>query len=135
MEHDSRTAALTQFHVLSRGRDAGPVGHSVGVPDRRQRARQVGAAGRVDVCAVGRADEFARKPAGERKQVLGDILGLAAYDAYEQKTRERVRLLEDETLRLQSEVAAIEHELKEKPQREAELARCEREFVQVDAKL
>src|SRR5438105_15493481 len=38
----------------------------------------------------GRADEFARKAAGERKQVLGEILGLSAYDDYEQKARERV---------------------------------------------
>ena len=83
----------------------------------------------------GRADEFARKAAGERKQVLGEILGLSAYDDYEQKARERVRQLEDETLRLNGEITAIEQELKEKPQREAELARCEREFAQVDAKL
>src|SRR5207237_1105795 len=83
----------------------------------------------------GRADEFARKAAGERKQVLGEILGLSAYDDYEQKARERVRQLEDETLRLHGEITAIEQELKEKPQREAELERCEREFAQVDAKL
>ncbi len=83
----------------------------------------------------GRADEFARKPAGERKQILGEILGLSAYDEYEQKTRERVKQLEEETLRLNAEIMAIQQELKEKPQREAELARCEREFAQVDVKL
>ncbi|MBI1800384.1 MAG: SMC family ATPase [Chloroflexi bacterium] len=68
----------------------------------------------------GRADEFARKPASERKQVLGDILGLSLYDEYEERAKQRVRLLEEESQRLASEIVAIQSELKQKPQREAE---------------
>ena len=83
----------------------------------------------------GRADEFARKPAGERKQILGDILGLSIYDEYEERARTRVKQLDEESLRLAGEIGGIEQELRQQPQHEAELARIEREFAQGESRL
>ena len=48
----------------------------------------------------GRADEFTTKPPGERKRVLGEILGLGLYDELEQRARERARRHADEISRV-----------------------------------
>ncbi|MCA1552918.1 MAG: SMC family ATPase, partial [Chloroflexi bacterium] len=69
------------------------------------------------------------------KQILGEILGLTIYDDYEEKARQMVKRLEEESLRLGGEIGSIEQEIKQKPQHEAELARLEREFAQVDTNL
>ncbi len=53
----------------------------------------------------GRADEFTIKPAGERKRVLGNILGLDIYTRYEQAARQAAR---DNKERADQLVAAIE---------------------------
>ncbi len=64
----------------------------------------------------GRADEFARKAPGERKKVLGEILGLSYYDqleakAKEERTRAEMHLREiDTTLRL------LDQQLADKPE-------------------
>jgi len=53
----------------------------------------------------GRADEFTGRKPGERKQVLADILGLAEYEALEQRAKDRsIRL----TKQLDLEHASIE---------------------------
>jgi DNA repair protein SbcC/Rad50 len=83
----------------------------------------------------GRADEFARKPAGERKQILGDILGLSLYDEYEERARTRVKQLDEESQRFAGEIGSIEHELLQKPQHEAELMRVEHEFAEAESRL
>ncbi len=44
----------------------------------------------------GRADEFTTKRPAERKQILGDILGLAQYDAYAEEARKRVRAADEQ---------------------------------------
>lgn len=54
----------------------------------------------------GRADEFTVKRPAERKQILSDILGLAVYDRYAERARERTRAAEQER-------EAIERELEE----------------------
>ena len=83
----------------------------------------------------GRADEFARKAPGERKEILGNILNLSAYDQYEEQAKLRVRELEADSERLEGEIGNIQQELKQKPQHEAELARLERESSQAEAQL
>jgi exonuclease SbcC len=83
----------------------------------------------------GRADEFARKPAGERKQILGDILGLSLYDEYEERARTRVKQFDEESQRFAGEIGAIEQELRQKPHYEAELTRVEHEFAQAEGLL
>src|SRR5579884_2671536 len=42
----------------------------------------------------GRADEFTVKPPAQRKEVLGEILGLAEYERLADRARERVRALD-----------------------------------------
>jgi exonuclease SbcC len=83
----------------------------------------------------GRADEFTRKPAGERKQILADILGLSQYDDYEEKAKQRIRQLDDDAQRINGEITHIQQELKQKPQHAAELARLERDAAQAEAQL
>jgi len=83
----------------------------------------------------GRAYEFARKAPGERKEILGNILNLSAYDQYEEQAKLRVRELEADSERLEGEIGNIQQELKQKPQHEAELARLERESSQAEAQL
>jgi DNA repair protein SbcC/Rad50 len=67
----------------------------------------------------GRADEFSRQNAGERKKILGDILGLGVFDDLAERARGQAReaqaksdLLEMEITRLEEELAR-EDELKE----------------------
>jgi DNA repair protein SbcC/Rad50 len=59
----------------------------------------------------GRADEFTVKPAGERKQVLANILGLGIYDEYEGRAKERARQEKQEATRIAGQMEAIDAEL------------------------
>jgi exonuclease SbcC len=72
----------------------------------------------------GRADEFTVKPPGERKRVLGEILGLAEYDVYEERAKEYAREKEIEARSLQGQIDEIDRELAHEPEyrREAEQA-------------
>ena len=67
----------------------------------------------INSCVLlqGRADEFATKKAGERKQLLSDILGLSRYDEMSNIAREkykeanmRVELIEEEKEKLAEEI-------------------------------
>jgi len=67
----------------------------------------------INSCVLlqGRADEFATKKAGERKQLLSDILGLSRYDELSNMAREkykeanmRVELIEEEQRKLAEEM-------------------------------
>ena len=83
----------------------------------------------------GRADEFTLKAPGERKRVLGEILGLGAYDGYEAKARDERRRWEAEARRLDALLtqyaAEIEREpvyLRERGETFEELTSIEREL-------
>ncbi len=69
----------------------------------------------------GRADEFTTKGATERKQVLGDILGLARYDALEERARLQRREYETRRKATDGELERIDLELRARPGVEAEL--------------
>lgn len=63
------------------------------------------------VLLQGRADEFATKKAGERKQLIADILGLSKYDILSDKAKEkykeasiRLTILEEEIINLEEEL-------------------------------
>lgn len=58
----------------------------------------------------GRADEFTRKTAGERKQVLADILDLRDYTALEERARRRARSLDDAIKGLDGLLAHLQQE-------------------------
>ncbi len=89
----------------------------------------------------GRADEFTIKPAGERKRVLGSILGLDIYAEYEQAARQAVRDKKTRADQLLAQIEQIDHELAREDEyktavkaAEAELSRLKdgRETVERD---
>lgn len=59
----------------------------------------------------GRADEFTVKPPNQRKQILGDILGLGIYDEYENRAKERVRQQKQDAARIAGQLESIDAEL------------------------
>ena len=69
----------------------------------------------------GRADSFTVKTAGERKQILSDILGLSRYDRYEEQAKLAAGERKSQVERIQGEVAGIDRELARRPVYEAQL--------------
>lgn len=59
----------------------------------------------------GRADEFTNKTAGERKAILGEILGLDAWAAYEERVKRQLRDIEQERNYLDTQIKEIDTEL------------------------
>jgi exonuclease SbcC len=68
----------------------------------------------------GRADEFTVKTAAERKRVLGDILGLDRWTVYEERAKERLRVIKAEIEVTELRLREIEAELDRRPEYEAE---------------
>ncbi len=82
----------------------------------------------------GRADEFTVKAPGERKRVLGSILGLDIYAGYEQAARQAARDKKARADQLVATIEQIDQELAHEPEyqaavqaAEAELARLQKE--------
>ncbi len=73
----------------------------------------------------GRADEFTIKPPGERKRILGDILGLSLYDQYEERAKERARAREIEAEQIAAQIREMQRELDRKPEYEEELKQAQ----------
>ncbi|MEE8390523.1 MAG: SMC family ATPase [Anaerolineae bacterium] len=69
----------------------------------------------------GRADEFTVKTAAERKRVLGDILGLDRWTVYEERAKERLRVIRTEAEVIELRLREIEVELARQPEYETEL--------------
>jgi len=65
----------------------------------------------------GRADEFTVKRPGERKEVLGEILGLGRWNLYQEEARNRRRAQERSLALLEARLQEVEAELAEEPQR------------------
>jgi exonuclease SbcC len=59
----------------------------------------------------GRADEFTTKRPAERKQILGDILGLGIYDEYEEKAAEKNRYYAQEIKILEAQLEQMDREM------------------------
>ena len=68
----------------------------------------------------GRADEFTLRTPGERKRVLGEVLGLSRYDAYEARARNEARQREGALAALQGEIARLEEQVRMRPDLETE---------------
>ncbi len=62
----------------------------------------------------GRADEFTNQPPGERKRILGEILGLSLWETWEQRAKQRSRAAELRLGQVQAAAAQIEEELDKK---------------------
>ena len=73
----------------------------------------------------GKADQFTQQTASKRKEVLGSILGLEAWEIYRTRTAERRRLLEDDVRNIDGRITEIDNELAEENQRKAHLAELE----------
>ena len=63
----------------------------------------------------GKADAFTVKSPGERKRILGEILGLSQYDELEQEARYERGLRDDRARGLQREIALLEEALRQQP--------------------
>ncbi|MFQ5610750.1 MAG: AAA family ATPase [Anaerolineae bacterium] len=79
----------------------------------------------------GRADEFTAHTPGERKRILGDILGLGIYDEYEDRAKGRVRAQEMEIRQLLAQIEQIEAEIAQEPAYRAELEAAEEEAAEL----
>jgi len=76
----------------------------------------------------GKADQFTQQTASKRKEVLGSILGLEAWESYRVRTAERRRALEDDVRTIDGRITEIDNELAEQDVRKARLAELEREL-------
>jgi exonuclease SbcC len=80
----------------------------------------------------GHADEFTNQPPTKRKEVLGNILGLAFYDELEQRAKELAKEQETEGGQLESALEEINQELAQKPAYETELEQAQTALAQVE---
>ncbi len=80
----------------------------------------------------GHADEFTRQPAGKRKEVLANILGLSIYDEFEASAKEKAKGAEQEKLLLSAGISEIETELAQKPDYETGLTQTEKTAAEID---
>ena len=76
----------------------------------------------------GKADQFTQQTASKRKEVLGSILGLEAWETYRVRTAERRRALEDDVRTIDGRITEIDNELDEEDQRKKRLSELEREL-------
>jgi exonuclease SbcC len=81
----------------------------------------------------GRADAFTTRTPAERKQVLGDILGLSLYDEYEQRAKEKAREKDRQVAELEGLLRDIDRELARQPEYEAELAQADARVAELSA--
>lgn len=71
----------------------------------------------------GRADEFTTKPPAQRKEVLGEILGLAEYDRLERRARESARERQEALRQLEAECSRLEGLAARESEHQAEIDR------------
>ncbi len=80
----------------------------------------------------GRADEFTTQPPGERKRVLGEILGLGYYEQLSERAKAEARLRESRTTALRTEIDLIDRQTAELPQLREELAQTRIELAEAE---
>jgi exonuclease SbcC len=83
----------------------------------------------------GRADAFTTRTPAERKQVLGEILGLGLYDEYEQRTKEKARQKDRELAEVEGLLRDIDRELARQPEYEVELSAARAAVVELSEAL
>jgi exonuclease SbcC len=81
----------------------------------------------------GKADAFTTRTPAERKQVLGEILGLSLYDEYEQRAKERAKEKSLQVAELDGLLRDIDRELAHQPRYEAELAQAKSRVEELSA--
>lgn len=80
----------------------------------------------------GKADQFTQQKAGERKRILGSILGLELWETYKTRAAERRKLVEVELNTLDGRLAEINAELNEESARKQRLKDLEGQLKQLE---
>jgi len=80
----------------------------------------------------GNADRFTTKRPAERKEVLGNILGLSVYDELEGQAKELAKQQETEKAQLESTIKDISDELAQKPTYQVEFEQAQSELSQIE---
>ncbi|MDX1435376.1 MAG: SMC family ATPase [Anaerolineales bacterium] len=80
----------------------------------------------------GKADQFTQQRPGDRKRILGTILGLEVWEQYRQQTRERRRAIEIEIKNLEGRIQEIDNELAEETARKAHLEKIQTDLDQLE---
>src|SRR5690606_4172260 len=81
----------------------------------------------------GRSDEFTRKKPGERKEILGKILGLDRYGRLAAAASARYTEAREQAKRHEAEVERLKAALEDEPQWKADCAEVERLVADGDA--
>jgi len=76
----------------------------------------------------GKADQFAQQRPGDRKRILGSILGLDVWETYRQRAAEQRKQAEAEQSRLDGQIEEVIAELSQEEPRRARLATLEAEL-------
>lgn len=79
----------------------------------------------------GRADEFTLKTAGERKQILADILGLGQWERYEERTKERLKATDQQMAVVTVRLEEIDRELAQEDQFRADMSAAQAETLRL----
>jgi DNA repair protein SbcC/Rad50 len=83
----------------------------------------------------GRADAFTTKTPGDRKRILGEILGLSRYDELEQQARYERGLRDDQARALAQELSIISEELTREPDYRDERQRLNESLSGLEAEI
>ncbi len=81
----------------------------------------------------GKADQFTQQKAGERKRILGSILGLEVWETYKTRAAERRKGVEGELNTLDGRLAEINAELNEESARRERLKDLEGQLKQLES--
>ncbi len=79
----------------------------------------------------GRADEFTVKTPTERKKVLADILGLDAWETYEESAKQRIRAIEAGMQAVDVRLREIDEDIARRPQVEAEVVEARKAVIEL----
>jgi exonuclease SbcC len=79
----------------------------------------------------GKADQFTQQRPGDRKRILGSILGLEVWEEYRERAVERRKSVENQVSAVQGRLGEIHAELSQEPARKERLSRLERELDQL----
>jgi len=80
----------------------------------------------------GRADEFVRKTAAQRKEVLASILGLDQYDRLAERSRELAKETELRRRQLELDIQSIDQQLARRGEYEQQLEEVEAELARTE---
>lgn len=83
----------------------------------------------------GKADEFTTKTAGQRKELLAELLGVNKWDVYKEKATAKRKSAENELTLLDARVQDIDSELLEAGERTARLSELEATLKRISAQL